>query len=261
MKIGVSTASLFLRALNEDAASALAGLGIRTAEVFLATFSEYGREFGRLIRSRAGNMELRSVHSLTTHFEPQLYSGHPRARADAFAVLDLFLDAAEEMGAAYYTFHGTSRLKKVQPKTDYAAVGEKTEIIRARCAARGVALCYENVEWANYAYPGFFRELKKYCPGILGVLDIKQARLSGYPVGDYIDDMAGSIATVHVSDTDERGRMCLPGRGRTDFRELFARLKDAGFDGAVLIEAYKDDFGSVRELRESADYLSEIAGL
>lgn len=261
MKIGVSTASLFLRALNEDAVAALSGMGISTAEVFLATFSEYGGAFGRRVRERAGDMEIRSVHSLTTHFEPQLYSDHPRARADAFAVLDGFLDGAAEMGARYYTFHGTSRLKKIQPPVDYGRVGEKTEAIRAHCAARGVALCFENVEWAAYAFPGFFGGIKEYCPKLAGVLDVKQARLSGYPISEYIADMAGSIATVHLSDVDEQGRMCLPGKGITDFRELFAMLRDAGFDGAAVVEAYRNDYGGIEELKESADYLADAAKL
>ena len=46
---GVSTASLFLRELNEDALTVLDGLGIACTEVFLTTFSEYTPEFARTL--------------------------------------------------------------------------------------------------------------------------------------------------------------------------------------------------------------------
>lgn len=258
MEIGISTASLFLRALNEDAVSVLRDLNSEVTEVFLATFSEYTRSFGELLKERAGDMNIRSVHSLNTHFEPQLYSDHPRAKKDAFDALNGVLDAANAMGATHYTFHGTTRLKSRAPITDYAVMGPKTEIIRQACAERGVTLCFENVNWAAYSYPGFFQGIKAYCPNLRGVLDIKQAQRSGYPVLDYIRDMTGAIETVHLSDVDENGKMCLPGKGKTDFKQLFAMLKDHGFDGAVLIEAYKDDYDGVCELSDSARYLKSL---
>lgn len=95
-------------------------------------------------------------------------------------------------------------------------------------------------------------------PSLQGVFDIKQARLSGYPYAMYIKDMAGSISHVHLSDVDGNGKMCLPGKGRTDFFEVFSRLKDAGFDGAAIVEAYTGDYGEYAELKESCDYLDEV---
>ena len=74
----------------------------------------------------------------------------------------------------------------------------------------------------------------------------------------YIRDMEGSIAHVHVSDVDERGKICLPGKGQFDFEECLRRLKDAGFDGAVLIEVYAGDYKDYIELKHSCDYLDEI---
>ena len=71
--------------------------------------------------------------------------------------------------------------------------------------------------------------------------------------------MGSDIVTAHLSDVDENGKMRLPGKGVTDFSEVFKRLKDVGFDGAVLIEAYQSDFDEMRELYESYDYLAELA--
>ena len=71
--------------------------------------------------------------------------------------------------------------------------------------------------------------------------------------------MGEDIVTVHLSDVDSNGKMCLPGKGVTDFTDLFKRLKDVGFDGALLLEVYKNDFDKNCELYESLDYVNELA--
>ena len=53
--------------------------------------------------------------------------------------------------------------------------------------------------------------------------------------------------------------MCLPGKGVTDFYEVFSRLKDVGFDGAILIESYNSDYNELKELYESLDFVTETA--
>ncbi len=258
MYTGVSTASLFLREMNEDALAVLDGLGVRATEIFLTTFSEYTEEFARLLLSRKGSLRVNSVHLLNTQFEPQLFGAHPRAKADAFRTLDGAMRSAHLFGAERYTFHGTTRLKKNSAPPDYGKLGKNFCEIAAACGAHGVRLCLENVHWALYNEPGIFRELKERCPQLSGVLDVKQARLSCYPYQMYIKDMEGSISHVHLSDVDENGKICLPGRGIFDFEECLRRLKDAGFNGAALIEVYAGDYGEYRELKGACDYLDEI---
>ena len=258
MDTGVSTACLFLREMNEDAVAVLDGLGIRNTEVFLTTFSEYGEEYGRVIAARKGKMRARSVHVLNTQFEPQLFGAHPRARADAFAWLDRAMAGAAVFGAEHYTFHGITRLKKNSVPSDVGKLAASLNEICDACAVHGVGLSLENVHWALYNEPGLFRPLKERCPALSGVLDVKQARLSGYPYQMYIKDMEGSISHVHLSDVDERGRICLPGTGVFDFETCLRRLKDAGFAGTALIEVYAGDYGDVSELRRACDYLGEL---
>lgn len=260
MEIGVSTASLFVRKTTEDALAYLCEKNIPVTEVFLSTYREYNGAFGKVLRSRmSGSTKVHSVHTLTTQFEPQLYSVNPRAADDSFEILDGVLAAAREIGAKYYTFHGVARLKNTPIRIDYDKVGAVTGKIAERCKTYGVTLCYENVHWCYYNYKGFFSAVKERCPELKGVLDIKQARQSGVFYGDYIDDMRGDIVTVHLSDIDENGRMCLPGKGTFGFEELFKRLKDVGFDGAMLVEAYQRDYGDEKELAESVEYLSALA--
>ena len=258
MYTGVSTASLFLREMNEDALSVLDGLGVRSTEVFLTTLSEYTEEFARLLLSRRGSLKINSVHLLNTQFEPQLFGAHPRAKRDAFEILGGAMRSAHIFGAERYTFHGITRLKKNSVPSDFGKLGASLNEISAACVAHSVRLCLENVHWAMYNEPGIFSPLKARCPGLLGVLDVKQARLSGYPYPMYIKDMEGAISHVHLSDVTETGSICLPGRGIFDFEECLRRLKDAGFDGAALIEVYAGDYGEYAELKRSCDYLDEI---
>lgn len=258
MTTGVSTASLFLREMNEDALTVFKELGVKCTEIFLTTFSEYTEEYARLLKERAEGIFVNSVHVLNTQFEPQLFGAHPRARKDAYEILDGVMRSARIFGAKAYTFHGITRLKKSFKGLDYPQSAADLNEISATCEKYGVALCLENVHWATYAEPGVFRKLKAYAPSLQGVFDIKQARLSGYPYAMYIKDMAGSISHVHLSDVDGNGKMCLPGKGRTDFFEVFSRLKDAGFDGAAIVEAYTGDYGEYAELKESCDYLDEV---
>ncbi len=258
VKLGISTASLFLRKNNEEALPLLNEWGIPYAEVFLTSFSEYNPRFASALAAGKGEVRVHSVHVLNTQFEPQLYAQHPRVQTDAYDWLKKAMLSAKNLGARHYTFHGIARLKRTFRENLPATAAETAKIFTV-CKEYGVRLCYENVEWALYNRPGIFTQLKKECPGLGGVLDIKQARISGYDWRDYLAEMGEDLATVHVSDVDQDGKMCLPGKGVFPFRELFERLKDVGFCGAVLIENYSKDYSQLSELRASFRYLCELA--
>lgn len=259
MQTGISTASLFGRFNTEDALSFLSDKGVSVAEVFLESFCEYNKEFGEFLAARKGNTAIHSVHTLTTQFESTLYSLNERAQNDSFTLLEKTMQAARAMGAEYYTFHGLARVKCTPYIIDYERVGAITQRIIDVCEKYGVTLAYENVHWAYYNYIGFFSELKKRTSGLKGTFDIKQARQSGVDFREFIDEMGGDIVTAHLSDIDENGKMCLPGRGVTDFKEVLSRLRDKGFDGALLLEVYKNDFKDFDELFDSLSYVTDLA--
>ncbi len=261
MKTGVSTASLFNRKNNEDAMPYLAELGVRTAEVFLTSFSEYGKEFGSILAKRKGQVCVHSIHDLNTQFEPQLFATNERVKKDAYFWLEKVMEAGRELGAKYYTFHGTARIKRAArsgDKDDFNALCENFTEIFEFCGNYGLRLCLENVEWATYNRVGVFEKIRAQLPSIGGVLDIKQARISGFDYRDYLKEMGGNLTHVHVSDLDERGKIRLPGKGIFDFDELVSRLQDVGFDDALIIEVYKDDYSLPEELKIAVDYLDEI---
>lgn len=259
MKLGISTASLFVRKTTEDALQFLSDNKVDVAEVFLESYCEYKEDFGRLLKTVKGDTEIHSVHVLTTQFEPQLYSINERAKADSFKLLDEAMSTAEQINAKYYTFHGTARLKRTPIKIDFDRVGRITQEIIDVCARHGVTLAYENVHWSYYNYIGFYNEIKKRTKGLKGTLDIKQARQSGIDYSEFIKEMGEDIVTAHLSDINVDGKMCLPGKGVTDFYELFSRLYDVGFDGSAIIESYQQDYGNETELFESLDYLKNIS--
>ena len=63
---------------------------------------------------------------------------------------------------------------------------------------------------------------------------------------------------VHICDWNAEGRLCLPGEGCFDFGAFFARLKEAGYDGPVIIEPYLALIGSDEALMQSITYIKEI---
>ena len=259
MQIGISTASLFLDLNTEDATEYLSNNNVDVSEAFLTAGCEYKKDFALMLNERRKNMPFNSVHALTTHFEPQLYSKNPRALEGAYETLEEVLTAGEIIGAKNYTFHGYARIKKAPITINFDDCAYFTQAIIDRCKKHGIALAYENVHWCYYNYIGFFNELKKRCPELKGTLDIKQARQSGIDYSEFLSEMGSSIATVHISDVAENGKMCLPLKGTFNFDEMFSRLLDVGFDGAVLIEAYRSDYGDRKELLTCVDDIKAVA--
>lgn len=259
MQTGISTASLFGRMHTEEGLKFLSQNNVQTSEVFLETYSEYNKKFGKILKKQKGDMPVHSIHTLTTQFEPTLYSINDRAMADSYKLLENTLQCAQVIGAKYYTFHGVARVKRTPMTINFDRVAKYTQKIIDACSMHGVTLAYENVHWAYYNYVGFFDQLRSRTKGLKGTLDIKQARQSNVDHAEFIKEMKNDLVTVHLSDVDENGKMCLPGRGVTDFKKLFSMLNDVGFDGALLIEVYKDDYDNFNQLFESLQYVTDLA--
>lgn len=240
---------------TEDAFQSIKDAGAECVEVGLQTFYEYRPEFAKKFAPRAEGLTVNSVHPLSHNFEPQLFFDSRRQRGDGYYWLEQVMRSAQLFGAENYTFHGSVR--RGGERDDFGKIAVRLNEAIDFCARYGVKLCLENVRWSLYNRPNVFKELKSRCRGLSGVFDIKQARKSGYPYAMYIEDMAGSISHVHISDADGNGKTCLPSFGVYDFEDIFKRLKGAGFDGCVLIEA--DKFGDFENLKRSVEFLKELA--
>lgn len=258
MEIGVSTASLFKRQYNEDALVTLNEIDARVCEIFLGTYREYTSDFANLLKSRLGNLKVHSIHTLNTHFEPQLFAVNPRAIDDAYEIYASCLNTAKLLNAKNYTLHGIARFKRNILYNNYDSIGPKIEKARMFAEKHGVDMCLENVEWAYYNHVGFLTEILKYAPNLKTCLDVKQARIAGEGYVSYLNEMGNRINTVHLSDITDAGKICLPGKGCFDFEDLFKRLKDVNFNGNMLIEVYYEDYSDVSEIKESLYYLRNI---
>lgn len=258
MKVGISTATLFPELPSEEAAQKIKELGAPVAEIFFSSFYEYRPEFSKALAPKLEGLEINSVHSMPLNFEANLFNGSRRVRGDGYYWLDQIARSAQLLGCKNYTFHGFVRAG-ASGVEDLGYIGERIAEAHAFTAGYGVNLCLENTAYYAYNRPGFFKEVRRKCPDLYGVFDIKQARKSGYPYAMYLKELEGAIAYVHLSDVDGNGKMCLPGTGVYDFKDIFRRLKDCGFDGAVLIENYRKDYGGFDGLKRSLEYLSETA--
>ena len=227
MKVGISTKSLCNTVQTEDAFELIKQSGADCVEVCLQTFYEYRPEFAKQFAPRAAGLEVTSVRVSPANFEPQLFSDNRRIRGDGFYWLDQVMRSAQLFGAKNYAFQSIN----FNP--------DRLNEIIYFCARYGVKLCLEPDS------PYIFKQLKNSCPDLAGVLDIDKAKKSGYPYGMYIEDMAGNISQVHIPDID-----------RTDFEELFKRLKGAGFDGTLFIDGCEDLKRSVEFLKEIVDKIN-----
>lgn len=258
MKVGISTATFFSKEVTEDSFSVIQRCKGECAEVFLTTYSEYESEFGALLKERKGDLEIYSVHSLNTDFEPQLFNSVPRTRNDAEKVMHKVLNVGRILDAKCYTFHARGRLKR-NTYIDPVSFGRRIEELAEEAKEYGIKLCLENVHWASFNTPDFYRDMRIYAPSVGTVLDIKQARQSGYDWREYLEVCKNSLKNVHVSDFKD-GKIAMVGKGEFPFDELIARLNDIGYDGPLIIEQYAGDYNRYEEVGESVQYLKNLLG-
>ncbi|MCQ2603083.1 MAG: sugar phosphate isomerase/epimerase, partial [Clostridia bacterium] len=244
MKVGVSTATFFSKLLTEDTLSVIKNIGGDCAEVFLSTYCEYEPDFASLLKDRKSGLDIYSMHSLNTQFEPQLFNSVERTRKDAESIFNKVLATGQTLGARVYVMHGQSRLKK-STSLNPEKVGKRLKELGDMCLDYGMTLCFENVDWAAFNTPEFFAVAKEFAPNIGATLDIKQAWRSGYDWREYLDVMGDRLKNVHVCDkveNTEASKTCLVGKGVFPFAEFIDTLKEKGYDGPMMIEQYSSDF-------------------
>ncbi len=247
MQIGISTANLYPMAL-EDTLTAIGGMGADVTEVFINTQCEITPDFARLLRARADDagLTIRSLHSYTSCFEPYLiFSAYERRFEDGLKVFGPIFEAAAVMGADYVILHG-DRDPGVLPAP---ASIRRFEQLYDLGREYGVTLLQENVVRFRACHPAHVRAMREQ----LGdkaqfTFDLKQCRRTGIAPEEMIDAMRGAIRHVHISDATAEHDCLMPGAGNVDFVHILRLLRDSGFDGALIIELYRHNFGDVGEL-------------
>lgn len=256
MEIGISTASFFTKATTEDSFDYIKAFGCKVCEVFLSSFSEYeGVLADKIVQNKS--VSVHSIHTLTNQFEPELFSLNPRAREDSLNIYKKVLRTGERLGAKYYTYHGATRLKKINYNFDYARLGSLVNNLIEVANTYGITLSYETVHWTYFSEPSYFENLKKFCPKLKATLDIKQIMQANGDYREFLNIIGTDLTTVHLCDYDKERHLFIPGKGTFDFLELFKRLKDIGFNGACLMEVYPQGYRDFDELKNSYEYLCE----
>lgn len=256
MKVGISTASFFLKSQTEDSLDLLNAMGVETCEIFLTTFREYRKEFIDLLLERKGNLDVHSVHTLNQQYEGELFNASPRTREDCEYFFRQTAEACARLDASYYTFHGPPRLKRTPYNINYEWMGKRLGELNKIMSEYGgnAEIAYENVHWTFFSSPEFFEKLKETVD-IKATLDIKQAMQSHYSVDDYLKVMGKNLVNVHLCDYFEDGSLTLPGQGSVDFTKLFRDLLSIGYNGPVLMEIYARNYQNLDEVKRSFEYL------
>lgn len=254
MELGISTASLFARYPLEDTFGVIRGGGASVCEVFLNSFSEYEPAFIDLVDQRIRQYGLLpySVHPLGVQFEAQLFSVHPRQRADAWALYEKVLQGAKTMGAKYYVFHGPALLRGAARNLELSRIGPITRDLCLTAQSYGVTLTWENVSWCLFSDPSFAARIIDAANTDLlyFTLDIKQAARSGVLWPAYLEAMGSRLVNVHLCDYELCGGQAsprLPFAGCCDFRALKAALENSGYQGPVFVELYSDLYQTTEE--------------
>lgn len=257
LEIGISTASFFLKDDTENNLKSIQDIGFKTIEVFLSNYYEYQFEYSNLLKSRLGSLKVHSIHALPTQYEPEIFNPYQRTRQEAEKTFIDICRSAQNLDAKYYTFHGVARLKRLKYNIDYHKVAKRYQEIKDIASNYDIDLCLENVHWAHFNSPEFYKNLSKYISNLSVCLDIKQAYFSNISYIEYLKVMKGKIKTVHVCDYDENKFLSLPGRGTFDFVDFFKRLIDSEYNGPIMMEVYSSCFSKNSEILESKLYLED----
>lgn len=260
MKVGVSTASLYPLHV-EDAFAQLIQLGVKTAEVFANSTAE-GQE--PLVSQLRGMMErsgicVTSFHPFSSPMESVfLFSEYDRRIDEMMTLYRSFFGSMKTLGAKIFVLHGAILSSRCSPShylRQFAMLSEAAE----EC---GVTVAQENVSYCMSGKLEFLKMMKRELGARAKfVLDLKQARRSCENPLDYVDALGSSIIHCHVSDADS-SHDCLPiGEGSFDFAALARRMREHGYNGAYIVELYRENYCEFDQLRQSVDRLSEIIGI
>lgn len=258
MVAGVSSATLYPQ-LTEEAVRTLGSLGIRNIEIFVNHMSEMeGGTLEKILSYiREYDMNVVSVHPFTSAMETlYLFSDYLRRVETMMQMYRRYFAFMQKVGAKLFVLHGAK--KGVSWVNDEMYI-ERFMRLCDSADEFGVTVVQENVHYCKSGDIEFLKLMKRECGDRAKfVLDIKQAVRAGYDPLDIVNAVGESVIHLHVSD-NKPGADCIPvGMGTYDIAGLVKALRGKGFDGAMLVELYKNGFSDNSELTESVKRLEKI---
>lgn len=258
MKIGVSTASLYPLHV-EDAFAELAVRGIKTAELFANSTSEAGEPITSMILDimRKNGMNITSFHPFSSPMESVfLFSTYDRRIEEMLDLYSGFFHSMNRLGAKIFVLHGAILSSKCPPEHYVKQFRLLAEIGREH----RITVAQENVSYCLSGNLDFLKMMKRELGDYARfVLDLKQTRRSHADAFDYVRELGENIVHLHISDGNDE-KDCLPvGHGDFDFKRLMQEMSGLGYDGAYIVELYRENYDTFDRLRESVDRLEEVA--
>lgn len=257
MKLGISIASLYPME-TEKSLDYLGEHGVSVTEIFFNSPCELQTDFvAELDRIRnKHSIEIASVHPCGSLAEPYLlFSDYKRRYKEGFEFYKKYYQAAQRLGAKTVVLHGDSFLGHICAEEYYERLAEMND----EAKKYGVCISHENVNRYRAAMPEFVEKLNQMSNfSMKYTFDVKQCVRAGCDVYDMYNAMGKNIINVHISDHSLKGDCLLPMQGDFDFRGLFDRLSNDGYDGACLIEVYRHAYNEYSELTEAYKSVREI---
>lgn len=255
IELGISSAT-FYPMLTEEAVDQIIQLGYRKAEIFLNSECEFAPDYIDALRSRLdfGGVEVLSVHPYTSAIEALFFfTAYPRRADDALKLYERYFAMAERLGARYFTLHGDRNITGGElsaiPKDLHIEVLSRMADIAAQY---GITITQENVSWCASRSPEYIRMLRESLGERIGfTLDVKQARRAQVSIYDYLDAMGDRLLNIHISDHTEKNTCLLPGDGIMDYQQFAERLRQIGYNGALILEVYSTAFDDIRQIASS----------
>ena len=261
MEFGISSACFYPQ-LTEETVRQLAARGIRSAEVFINTFSELEPGYLRALRREAdeSGMRIRSIHPFGCAFDPfMLFTHYDRRLQDALDWHRRYFEAANLLGAEVFVFHGDRwrepPARSVCSDEDYF---QRFALLRDLGKEYGVTVAQENVSRCRSKDVDFLERMGACLGGDMAlVFDNKQALRSGVDWRQFLERLGHYVAHVHISGSGPEGD-CLPLRQEDpELEGILSALHRQGFDGAVMVELYGEHMDSAAPIYDSYRCLLE----
>ena len=256
MKPGISTACFYPR-YTEESLALLGAHGVKTCEIFFNTLSEIEPSYVKELRkiADASGLHVVSAHPFTCAFEPfMLFTGYDRRFRDAVEWHKRYFEIMNLLDSSIFVFHGD----RIGGALCDEAYYERFAVLRDLGKTFGVTVAQENVERCKSRDVSFLEKMAAYLDGDLHlVFDNKQARRSGVDEVEFIRRLGKYICHVHVSDASKTCDCTAFQENSPHILPVIDALKSIGYDGAILVELYRNLLKSEDEIFESFDILKK----
>ncbi len=257
MKYGLSSAC-FYPMDTFDTLEIINGAGFDTAEIFANAYSECvggGLKKLKELKNRYG-LNIYSFHPFTGFIDPfMLFSEYKRRLDDMVELYKVLFDAAKELGAKVFNFHGDYKDIYSTTPAQYAEIYYR---LYREAQAVDLKFSQENVARCKCGYVDYLKQLKKELNNeIYFTLDLKQVIRANENVFEMIEVMGDRIVNYHISDSNKTCDCLLPTYGEADLSKINKEVLKY-YNGPAIVEVYSNCYQSTDIFKELKISLSNI---